>query len=299
MELHLTMPSIDLPTHKNDFLSRYNLEDPNPYYAGLAPADYRMPDVLTGFISAAEDALREQRHRRGPVRILDFACGYGANAACLNYELRMHDLYTYYDQRSWVPADGDYHWRRDCDWFAAKSKPERRFHVAGLDIAPRAVDYGLATGLLDEGYTDDLLTGDITPGLRAGLTDVDLVIESGAFGAALKNAFECVLDFVPSESRPWFLYCPRPDVDWQPLWRFWSERGYRCEPCNREPVRYRKPLSGSERDEILRDGQALGLPAKRVIRDGYVCVDLMLARPVERGGVPMDVLRDHFDSIGK
>ena len=58
---------------------------------------------------------------------------------------------------------------------------------------------------------------------------VDLVVESGSLGDLLPGAFERILDVCGAAARPWFIYCPRPDVDWAPLIALWAERGYRTE----------------------------------------------------------------------
>ena len=65
------------PRHKDDFVRVYDLDDPRPYFMGLEPVDYRMPQVLASFMRDAAGLLREGRGRDGPLTVLDFACGYG------------------------------------------------------------------------------------------------------------------------------------------------------------------------------------------------------------------------------
>ena len=269
------------PRHKDDFTTIYDLDDPSLYYNALEPADYRMPDVVAGFLRVAAGELKGTRQYTDRLRILDFACGYGAIGLLLRHDLRMRDLYQYYANRDWQPEESKRYWEQDRAFFAERRDVAGQFEIAGLDIAATAVAYGLAVGSLDHAFSGDLVSSRAGSDLRAYLADVDLVIESGAIGQGLRGAFSNVLADANPARRPWFLYCPRPDVDWTSLTHLWEIAGYHARPCNPTPVHYRRALSRSEELSILRDGKALGREIHEVMADGYLVVDLMLARPVE------------------
>ena len=111
----------------------------------------------------------------------------------------------------------------------------------------------------------------------------------------LRPAFERILKCC-GDRRAWFLYSPRPDTDWTPLDSLWVARGYRAENLGTEPVRYRKPLGAREHDDILRATRALGRPDDAVMRDGYLLVDMMLARPeTDAVNPPVGRLRRSYD----
>ena len=74
----MTCPTDSLPRHKDDFDRVYDLEDPSPYYTALRPSDYRMPAVLAGALKAMHGPMCAARGAGGTLRVLDFACGYGA-----------------------------------------------------------------------------------------------------------------------------------------------------------------------------------------------------------------------------
>ena len=52
-------PAFDF-TLKDDFNQVYDLPDPRPYYAGLAPSDYRMPGVIARCIPKVTAGLPVQ-----------------------------------------------------------------------------------------------------------------------------------------------------------------------------------------------------------------------------------------------
>ena len=105
---------------------------------------------------------------------------------------------------------------------------------------------------------------------------MDLVVESGALGVMLPAAFGRVLDCCGDGPRPWFLYCPRPDVNWTALDALWAECGYRTESFLGAPVRYRKPLDAQERADMLRRSRGFGKPDEAIMQGGYFLVDMTL-----------------------
>ena len=289
--------SAERPRHKSEFTAIYDLLDPSPYYQGLEPSNYRMPDVVCGFLRAAATELSRARHAKGRLRVLDFASGYGANGALLRHDLTMADLYRHYGARTWHAGDGEAYWQTDKDFFAVRRAAHDVFEIAGLDIAANAVNYALAVGLIDRAFSDDLVSSAPGPAAAAYLAQVDIVIECGALGLGLRNAFSNVLNAADNGRRPWFVYSPRPDVDWSALEALWAAQGYVARACNQAPVPYRRALSASEEREMIRDCAALGRPAARTIVDGYLAVDLMLARPEDDDDPTHSVVSILFDQL--
>ena len=84
-------------------------------------------------------------------------------------------------------------------------------------------------------------------------------------------------------------------MNWSALERLWAERGYRTESFFGAPVRYRKPLEAQERAVMLRRARGLGKPDEAITRDGYILVDMMLARPeADVGNPPIARLRERY-----
>ena len=279
-------PGDSPPRQGADFWQLYDLEDPGPYYRALGPLDYRMPAVLAAASKALGGPLRSARDAAGGPRLLDFACGYGAVGALLRHDLSMAELCARYGARRWRPGDGRRYWEADTAFFAARRADPAAFEIGGIDVAGAALTYAAAAGFVDRAFHENIV--DRAPGeaLTRFLEGVDLVVASGAYGAHLPAAFARVLDCCGDARRPWFLYGPRPDMDWRPLNRLWAERGYRSESLVAGPIRYRRPLGAQERADMLRAARALGHRDEAVFRDGYLLVDVVLARPEADAGRP-------------
>lgn len=269
--------------HKDDFDQVYDLDDPRPYYQGLRPGDYRMPGVVAKWLRAKAPVISAARGCSGPLRMLDFACGYGAVGALLRHEITMDGLYRHYDG-GWRRAEGRANWERDRAVFSPLRREEQRYEIGGLDIAPVAVEYARHMGFIDTGFSEDLTDGPPGAELRHFLSVADVVVECGALGPLLTGAVERMVHATRNTSRPWFLYCPRPDVDWSELHALWAKAGYEAEVCVRVPVRYRKPLSDYERDQMLKQSAYFGYRAEEVMESGYLLVEMTLARPRADGG---------------
>ena len=278
--------------HAALFTRVYDLDDPGPYFATLRPTGYRMPVALAGALEAIHAPLSAVRGAGDTLRVLDFACGYGVIGALLRHDVSMAEIYARYGERQWQPEDDRRHWEADAGFFAARRAERARFEIGGIDIAGNALDYASALGFVDRAFHENLV--DDAPGdeLTRFLRSVDVVVESGALGVMLPVAFARVLDCCGDASPPWFLYSPRPDVNWSALDRLWAERGYRTESVCARPVHYRKPLDAQERADMLRRSRNFGKPDGAIMRDGYFLVDMTLARPdADTGNPPIAALR--------
>ena len=210
-------PSDSYTQHRAQFVRVYDLDDPGPYFNAIGPADYRMPATLAGALKAMHGPLCAARGAGDTLRVLDFACGYGAIGALLRHDLSMAALYARYGARQWQPADARRYWADDIAFFAARRAETAAFDIGGIDIAGNAVAYAAALGFVDRAFPENLVDDAPSDGLARFLRGVHLVVESGALGVLLPAAFARVLDCAGDESPPWFLYCPRPDVNWSAL----------------------------------------------------------------------------------
>ena len=292
----MTDPTDSLPRHKDDFGRVYDLEDPSPYFTALRPSDYRMPAVLARALKAVHRPVCEARGAGGVLRVLDFACGYGTIGALLRHDVSMAEIYAWYAERRWWPVDARRHWAADSAFFAARREASAGFEIGGADIAGVALEYAAALGFLDRTFHENLVEDAPSGELKRFLHGVDLIVESGSLGDLLPGVFERILDVCGVAARPWFIYCPRPDVDWAPLTALWAERGYGTESLGAGPIRYRKALASAELADMLRVTRALGKPDEAVMSDGYLLVDMTLARPeADAGNPPIERLRGSYD----
>ena len=282
--------------HRSDFDRLYNLEDPGPYFRALLPTGYRMPAVLADALRALHRPVCDARDAGDVLRVLDFACGYGAIGALLRHDVTMPEIYAWYAGRQWQAGDARRHWAADVAFFSARRAQPAGFEIGGVDVAGAALAYAETLGFVDRAFHENLVDRAPGDGLVRFLRRVDLVVESGALGGLMPGAFRRILDSGGGLRGPWFLYSLRPDVDEAPLNGLWAARGYRIESVADGPIRYRKPLGAGEQAEVLRTTRALGKSDRAVMQGGYLLVDLTLARPqADADNPPIARLLRRFD----
>ncbi len=284
------------PSHKDDFNAVYNLDDPRPYYRALGRAHYRMPGVLCAFLRRAAAPLAAAR-RKARLRVVDFACGYGTNGALLRHTLGLDDLYAYFDRDTAGGGTGTTESLcRDRRFFSRhRERDGATLEIGGIDIAPAALRYALEMGFVDAVFAEDLTREPPTRALAGFLHDVDIVIETGSIGPLLHRVFPA-LCAAAGKHPPWFIYCPRPDVDWRALERGWRALDYVVDALSPEPVRYRQVFSAAERADVLRLAGLFDVAPARALDGPYILTDLVMARP--RGESLAHPARDFVDGCG-
>ena len=88
----MSEPPDSYTRHAPRFERVYDLDDPSPYFNTIGPSGYRMPAALAGALKAIHGPLTEARGAEETLRVLDFACGYGAIGALLRHDLSMAAL---------------------------------------------------------------------------------------------------------------------------------------------------------------------------------------------------------------
>lgn len=272
-------------SHKDDFRVVYDLDSPRAYFQALAPLDYRMPAVTCGVLRHLAPRLAAA-FGRTPLRVLDFACGFGVNGALLKHRVTLSEIYRHFAQGPADPAAAQ-------AFFAARRAAVPDVEVGGIDIAEQALAYGREAGFLDAAFAVDLARDAVAPALSDFLAGTHVVIETGSLFDVLVAAVDRLLG---TGARPWILVAPRPDVEVAALYRVLARHGYRHQACNRRPIRYRKLLGAREADEAARAIKARGEDPAGAIEDGYFLVDLVLARPSEDatdlGEIPESLFHD-------
>ena len=207
----MTEPNDSLPRHKDDFGRVYDLEDPSPYFTALSPSDYRMPEVLARALKAVHGPVSAARGAGGGLRVLDFACGYGAIGALLRHDISMADIYARYAERQWRPADGRRYWSVDAAYFAARRDAWADFEIGGTDIAGVALEYAAALGLLDRTFHENLVEDPPSGELKRFLRGVDLIVRERPRWATCCRAPSSEFSTAAAvRHRPWFIYGPAP-----------------------------------------------------------------------------------------
>ena len=258
-----------------DFSSLYDQADPRAYFRTLAPLDYRQPALLAAYLERHAGTLAAFRGKQR-LRVLDFACGYGALGALLRHELTLEALYAYFSED---PAGEAI--EADRRFFAARRKADLAIELGGLDIARRAIAYARACGLIDQGFVVDLTREGSDAALAGFLEELDLIVETGAVYDVIAPSFERLFEEASWRRPPWLLFGPRGDADTRPLERLLEAQGYHLELCSREKRPYRRFSDAAEAARVKRGMRALGRdPAQWTEGERFVN-PLLLARPAE------------------
>ncbi|GAA1267278.1 MULTISPECIES: hypothetical protein [Streptomyces] len=177
---------------KTRFDDIYNEPDPRAYVRRLAPLEYEIPHH-------GQDVFRRTRTDRSaaggtddPVTVLDLCCSYGFNAALLNHDVTLAELYAHYtspEVDAFTPTELIEH---DKKFYASRRRVDAS-PVIGLDSADNAVQYALAVGLLDEAYGENLEHHPPSPRLRRAVADTGLITVTGGVGYITRRTFRALL----------------------------------------------------------------------------------------------------------
>ncbi|MBO0651371.1 hypothetical protein J1792_00695 [Streptomyces triculaminicus] len=183
---------------KSDFEDVYDRPDPRAYFTRLRPLDYRIPHHA----QPVYRALAEERARRAPSRppgaVVDLCCSYGVNAALLNHDLTLADLYAHYTSPDVAALTTEELARRDREFYAARRRADA-VPVVGVDASPRAVAYARDVGLLDAAFAVDLETADACPDLARALGNAWLITVTGGLSYIGPRTFDRVLAHAPRD----------------------------------------------------------------------------------------------------
>ncbi|MGW0767083.1 hypothetical protein [Streptomyces sp. NPDC002676] len=178
---------------KSRFDDIYGCPDPRAYFRRLAPLEYEIPhhaQPVFRQVSTHRAAL-DDGHPGRPA-VLDVCCSYGINAALLNHDVTLAEMYERYsspDRQAMSTAELA---AQDKEFYAERRRPDA-VPVFGLDVAAPAVHYALEVGLLDAAFTDDLEQGPPSPGLRRALAEVGLVTLTGGGSYVTARTFTALL----------------------------------------------------------------------------------------------------------
>ncbi|WP_240111597.1 hypothetical protein [Streptomyces sp. MUM 203J] len=184
------------PAGKARFDDIYDQPDPRAYCARLAPLAYEIPQHARDvFRRAAAGRAALADGARGRPAVLDVCCSYGINAALLNHDLTLAELYEHYTGPEARAMTTEELAAWDKEFYARRRLPDAH-PVIGLDIASRAVGYARAVGLLDAAFTDNLEAAPPGPRLSAALADVGLVTLTGGGSYVTERTFAGLLSGV-------------------------------------------------------------------------------------------------------
>lgn len=257
----------------------YDRPDPRAYYRELGEIGYELPGNAQPVFAAL---LAERRERTGgahPV-VTDLCCSYGVNAALMNHDLQMDDLFEHYADPRLDGCTREDLLAEDSRFFE-EHRHEDPVTVVGVDIAANAVSYGIGAGLLDHGASVNLEEQAPGAALRRAVTDTDLVTITGGVGYITEKTFERILDATETKPTPWVASFALRWVDYEPVANVLAANGLATERVEGELFRQRRFLDEDERDYTLRELRDRGIDPTGVEDDDHFYANLYVSRPAE------------------
>ncbi|HEX6312952.1 MAG TPA: hypothetical protein VF152_15165 [Acidimicrobiia bacterium] len=224
--------------------------------------------------------LEERRRSAGteqPV-VTDLCCSYGINAALMNHDLDIDDLYERYCDPVVDAYTSEELARADLRYFEAHRK-DTPAQVVGIDVAPNAVSYGVASGLLDEGASENLEQMPPSPGLSRAVADTDIVTVTGGVGYVSEQTFSRLLEAVDTEPKPWVAAFALRWVDFEPVADALAGAGLVTEHVEGAEVRQRRFADGAEREYVLDELRDRGIDPSGLEESGWYFANLFVSRP--------------------
>ncbi|WP_051854560.1 hypothetical protein [Streptomyces sp. NRRL B-1347] len=191
-------PAMTEMAGKTRFDDIYDRPDPRAYFRRLAPFAYEIPQHAQGVFrrTLAERELSGPPGADGErVTVLDLCCSYGINAALLNHDVTLDELYAHYTDEAADRLTPGELLDRDKEFYAERRRPDA-VRIIGVDTAARATAYALAVGLLDEAFAENLERVPPSHGLARAMGRVGLITVTGGIGYVSYRTFDALLEHV-------------------------------------------------------------------------------------------------------
>ncbi|MFI5780622.1 hypothetical protein [Nocardia sp. NPDC051570] len=268
----------------------YDQPDPRAYFRALEAYEYRTPHHAQGIFRRTVAARTRAGDARGaePTAVLDICCSYGINAALLNYELTLDDLYAHYlsPQAAALETAELIEWDRT--FYAARRRPDA-VPVFGLDAAANAIAYACTVGLLDQGFAENLETAPPTAALLGAARRTRLITITGGASFLSRRTFQPLL--AHTEEPVWVAAFVLRTGSYRHIAECLAEAGLITETTASPTFPQRRFTSIHERRYAIEAVTSAGQAPEGKESGGYFHTALHLSRPaVDTHGHPLSDL---------
>jgi hypothetical protein len=224
--------------------------------------------------------LAERRRCSGaeqPV-VTDLCCSYGVNAALMNHDLNMEDLYERYCDPAVDAHSPEDLASADTRFFDAHRK-DLRTQVVGIDLASNAVSYGVASGLLNDGASENLEHLPPSDELSRAVAHTDIITVTGGVGYVSEQTFARLLPEVDTDPKPWVAAFALRWVDYEPIANTLANVGLVTEHVEGAAFRQRRFADTTEREYALEELTDRGIDPSGLEETGWYFANLFVSRP--------------------
>lgn len=275
--------------NKTDFSTIYGRPDPRAYFRALAPLQYQVPQHALPVIETVLAAS-------GARTVLDVCCSYGINAALLRHDVDLDTISARATDADPAVPPADLITSDRAFYAARVRRPD--LSVLGLDASAPAIDYARRTGLLADGWAEDLEAADPSPALAAGLRDVGLVVCTGGVGYVGHRTFERIAASVGKPRELWLAVFALRVFGYDEIAAALSRHGLVTERLSGVTFPQRRFADRDEAEAALHDVAARGLDPTGKEADGWYHADCWLTRPAEAAATPVAELLSDGGGIG-
>lgn len=268
----------DINETKADMDYIYNEFDPRSYFRELKKLDYSIPGIAKPIFQELINHL--QKRNNDTIHILDLGCSYGINAALLKHDLSMNALNEHWGQKKMTSATPEKVIEYDRQYFAGLETSED-IKVIGLDQAKNAIEYGVSTGLLDEGIVINLETEQLSALERDKLATINLVTSTGCVGYLTEKSFEHLLPVITEDHQPWIANFVLRLFPFDTISKSLDKWGYVTEKLEGQTFFQRKFASDDEQKQVLRQLRDQGVDPTDKESEGHFLAEFYLSRPMK------------------
>ncbi|MEU5845743.1 hypothetical protein [Saccharopolyspora shandongensis] len=265
--------------NRTPFDEIYDQPDPRAYFSTLGRYGYRTPHHAQSVFRR----LLAERAKSGRVTVLDLCCSYGINAALLNHDLTFDDLHAHYASPGVAELGTAELIERDKDFYAARRRADA-VPVVGLDIAAPAIDYAVAVGLLDAGFTENLEAASASPAFLRAAASANLITVTGGISFLSARTFHQLLQ---AAAEPvWVAAFVLRTGTYRPIADALAEHGLVTEVAADHTFEQRRFTDPEEQRYAIAAVEAAGAdPAGKEAEGGYHTA-LHLSRPPQHLATP-------------
>jgi SAM-dependent methyltransferase len=257
----------------------YDQTDPRAFFRELGAFGYRTPHHAQRVFRR----LTALRLRDPGGVVLDLCCSYGINAALLNHDLTLDDLYAHYASPQVVAMTTEELTEYDRSFFRARRR-EDAVPVIGLDIAPNAIAYARAVGLLDDGFAENLETSPPTRDLLDAARNTRLITITGGASFLSRATFQPLLN--NARTLPWVAAFVLRTGSYAPIAEHLAGHGLTTETYTGSTFVQRRFTGASEQQYAIDAVTAHGQDPDGKEAAGHFHTALHLTRPAAEVGTP-------------
>jgi hypothetical protein len=283
----------------------YEQPDPRSYFRVLGALGYQTPHHAQGvfrqllpLVGLPQDPARSTGEAGEPESaVVDICCSYGINAALLNHDVTLDELYARYTAPQAASLTTAELIERDRAYFAAHRRPGA-VPVIGLDIAAPALAYARAVGLLDAAFAENLEAAPPSPKLSRTVRSTRLITVTGGASFLSARTFAALLD--GAQNTPWVAAFVLRTGSYRNIADGLARHGLVTQKDDSHTYRQRRFTDADEQRYAVGAVSAAGDDPRGKETDGHFHTSLHLSRPAaEAAARPLHALLQAANGMSK